>query len=67
MADQLSTVGAGGDTGGIPEAGPGRGAPPGMPSWVKLLIGLVLLVVVALVVSSALGLHTLGGPGGHGP
>ena len=30
------------------------------------VIGLVLLVVVVLLVATALGLHTPGGPGGHG-
>ncbi len=45
---------------------------PGMPRWVKvsgiIVIGLVLLVVVALLVGTALGLHTPpAGPGGHGP
>jgi hypothetical protein len=43
---------------------------PGMPRWVKvsglIVIGLVLLVVVVLLVATALGLHTPGGPGGHG-
>jgi hypothetical protein len=39
---------------------------PGTPRWVKLSIGLVLLIVVVLVVLTALGLHTSGGPGGHG-
>jgi hypothetical protein len=51
-------------------AGPGRDpttAYPGTPRWVIVLVGLVLLVVVVLVVTSALGLHTLGGPGGHVP
>ncbi len=44
---------------------------PGMPRWVKvsgiIVIGLALLVVVVLLVTTALGLHTPGGPGGHGP
>src|SRR3972149_2576977 len=39
---------------------------PGMPRWVKvsgiIVIGLVLLVVVVLLVATALGLHTPGGP-----
>ena len=43
---------------------------PGMPRWVKvsgiIAIVLVLLVVVVLLVATALGLHTPGGPGGHG-
>jgi len=43
---------------------------PGMPRWVKVFgsisLGLVLLVIVVLVVTTALGLHTPGGPGGHG-
>jgi len=50
--------------------GPGREY-PGTPRWVKLsgfiVLGLVLLAVVVLVVTTALGLHTPGGPGGHGP
>jgi uncharacterized cupredoxin-like copper-binding protein len=40
------------------------------PRWVKvfgiIVIGLVLLAGVVLVVTTALGLHTPGGPGGHG-
>ena len=44
---------------------------PGTPRWVKrsaiIAIGLLLLVVAVLVVTTALGLHTPGGPGGHGP
>lgn len=43
---------------------------PGMPRWVRLFgliaLGLVVLLVVVLVVATALGLHTPGGPGGHG-
>lgn len=43
---------------------------PGTPRWVKILgiivIGLLVLVVVVLAVAAALGLHTPGGPGGHG-
>lgn len=43
---------------------------PGTPRWVKvsgiIVIVLVLLVVVVLVAATALGLHTPGGPGGHG-
>jgi len=39
---------------------------PGTPRWVKVSIGLVLLAVVVLLVLTALGLHTPGGPGGHG-
>ncbi|MCI0579196.1 MAG: hypothetical protein L0332_08675 [Chloroflexi bacterium] len=41
------------------------------PRWVKIfgisVLVLVLLVVAALLVATALGLHTPGGPGGHGP
>jgi len=41
------------------------------PRWVKvfgvIVIGLILLVIVVLLVATALGLHTPGGPGGHGP
>ena len=61
------------DTGDDTGMGPGRPGReyPGMPRWVKLsgiiAIGLVLLIIVALVVASAFGLHSAGGPGGHGP
>jgi hypothetical protein len=51
-----------------PGDGPDRGsttAYPGTPRRVIVLVGVVLLVVVVLVVTSALGLHTPGGPGGH--
>lgn len=41
------------------------------PRWVKIFgisaLVLVVLLVVALLVATALGLHTPGGPGGHGP
>jgi hypothetical protein len=47
----------------------GATAYPGTPRWVKVsgivAIGLLLLVVL-LVVATALGLHTPGGPMGHG-
>jgi hypothetical protein len=33
---------------------------------VRVSVGVVLLLVVVLVLSTALGLHTPGGPGGHG-
>jgi len=40
------------------------------PRWVKVFgivtLGLVVLVVVVLVLGTALGLHTPGGPSGHG-
>ena len=43
---------------------------PGTPRWVKLsgiiIGGLILLVVLVLLVTTALGLHRIGGPGGHG-
>ncbi|MBI4321413.1 MAG: hypothetical protein HY675_23215 [Chloroflexi bacterium] len=60
---------ASGDDTGL---GPGREY-PGMPRWVKVFgiiaIGLVLLVVVVLLATTALGLHTPpgGGLGGHKP
>jgi hypothetical protein len=42
---------------------------PGAPRWVKMVgpvaLGLILLVVL-LVVATVLGLHTPGGPTGHG-
>ena len=39
-----------------------RGSPPGMPNWVKLLIGISIIVVLIVVV-----LHLLGvGFGPHG-
>jgi hypothetical protein len=42
---------------------------PGAPGWVKVftvvLVAIVLVVVVFLVLGTALGLHTPGGPG-HG-
>jgi hypothetical protein len=45
------------------------GTYPGTPRWVKVsgitALVLVLLVVLVLVVTNALGLHTPGGPGGH--
>lgn len=41
------------------------------PRWVKMFgiiaIGLILLVVAVLLVATALGLHTPGGPGRHAP
>ena len=62
-----------GDTGDDAREEPTRPsvtAYPGMPRWVKVfgivVIVLVLLVVVVLVVATALGLHTPGGPAGHG-
>jgi hypothetical protein len=68
MADTPPTPSTRDDTG----VGPDGGSPayPGTPRWVKVfgivVIGLVLLVVVVLLVTAALGLHTPGGPGGHG-
>ncbi len=42
---------------------------PGTPHWVKVFgitaLILIVLVIVVLVVTTALGLHTPGGPGGH--
>ncbi len=73
MADLRPYPDAKGDLGDHPGVGPDRGSPtayPGTPRWVKVsgivVIGLVLLVVVVLLVATALGLHTPGGPGGHG-
>ncbi|GAB4577423.1 MAG: hypothetical protein Fur0022_01540 [Anaerolineales bacterium] len=41
------------------------------PRWVKfsgiVALALILLVIVGLLVATALGLHTPGGPGVHGP
>jgi hypothetical protein len=49
------------------EAAPTREpAYPGTPRWVKVSVGVVLLLVVVIVLLTALGLHTPGGPGGHG-
>ena len=53
-----------------PNLDPGSPAAyPGTPRWVKVsgIVALVLivLVVAVLVVTTALGLHTPGGPGGH--
>ena len=66
MADSPAYPDPGEDTG----VGPGCDY-PGMPRWVKLsgmiVIGVVLLALVALVAATALGLHSAGGPGGHGP
>jgi hypothetical protein len=58
------------ETGGRQQPGvqpdPATATYPGMPRWVKVA-GLVVLVLVLLVVATtALGLHTPGGPGGHG-
>ena len=60
------------DAGVGPDRAPATPASyPGTPRWVKLsgmiTLGLVLLVVAVLVVTTALGLHTPGGPGGHAP
>jgi len=73
MADLRPYPDAKGDPGDDPGLGSDRGSPtayPGTPRWVKVsgivVIGLVLLVVVVLLVATALGLHTPGGPGGHG-
>jgi hypothetical protein len=42
---------------------------PGTPRWVRIsgitALVLIVLVVAVLVVTTALGLHTPGGPGGH--
>jgi ABC-type Fe3+ transport system permease subunit len=38
---------------------------PGAPRWVKVSVGIVLLLVVVIVLLTALGLHTPGGPSGH--
>jgi hypothetical protein len=47
-------------------AGGGPATYPGTPGWVKR-VGLVILVLVVLVVlATILGLHTPGGPAGHG-
>ena len=50
------------------DAAPGRGpaAYPGTPRWVMVSVGLVVLLVLLLGLMTALGLHTPGGPGGHG-
>ena len=41
----------------------------GTPRWVKIsgitALVLIVLIVAVLVVTTALGLHTPGGPGGH--
>ena len=72
MADRTPYPGSTADDGLAPERGSSTTAAtyPGTPRWVTLfgivVIGLVLLVVVVLVVGTALGLHTPGGPGGHG-
>ncbi len=39
---------------------------PGTPAWVKIALVVVLLLLVALVAGATLGLHTPGGPAGHG-
>lgn len=67
MTEGETHMAPGDDTG----TGPGREY-PGIPGWVKMsgiiAIGLVLLAVVVLVVTTALGLHAPpAGPGGHGP
>ncbi len=57
-----------------PQIGTGGGLPtaatyPGTPRWVKLagIVALILvLAVVALIVATVLGLHSPGGPAGHG-
>jgi hypothetical protein len=56
------------DQGEQADAAPGRGPAtyPGTPRWVRVAVGLVVLLVVLLVLMTALGLHTPGGPGGHG-
>lgn len=73
MADLRPYPDAKGDPGEHPGLGPDRGSPtayPGTPRWVKVseiaVIGLALLVGVVLLVATALGLHTSGGPSGHG-
>jgi hypothetical protein len=73
MADRPTYPDSTADPGVRPDRGPDT-APasyPGTPRWVKrsaiIAIGLLLLVVAVLVVTTALGLHTPGGPGGHGP
>ena len=51
------------------EAGTGQireASYPGAPRWVKVSVGVVLLLVVVVVLLTVLGLHTPGGPGGHG-
>lgn len=44
--------------------GDARQVRPPMPRWVKILLGLVLVIAAALVISKALGLQH--GPGMHG-
>jgi hypothetical protein len=61
---QRSASGEHGDESG---AGPVREPSyPGVPRWVKVSVGVVLLLVVVLVLLTALGLHAPGGPGVHG-
>jgi len=50
------------------DAATGRGPTtyPGTPRWVRVAVGLVVALVVLLVLMTVLGLHTPGGPGGHG-
>jgi hypothetical protein len=47
---------------------PRRGSPPGTPNWVKLLIGIFIIVVLIVVVLHLLGVgfgpHGAGGAGG---
>jgi hypothetical protein len=56
------------DGGEQADAATGRGPTtyPGTPRWVRVSVGLVVVLVVLLVLTTVLGLHTPGGPGGHG-
>jgi hypothetical protein len=69
MADTPPPPAARGDTGARPDRGT-TATYPGPPRWLTVsaivVVGLVLLVVVVLLVATALGLHTPGGPAGHG-
>ena len=74
MADRPAYPDSKGDPGDDAREGPARSSTtgyPGTPRWVKvsgiIVLVLVLLVVGVLLVATALGLHTPGGPGGHGP
>ncbi len=39
---------------------------PGPPRWVKTAGLLILVLILLVVAATVLGLHTPGGPGGHG-
>lgn len=48
---------------GSPDSHAGR--PPAMPQWVKVLLGVLVLVVVLLIIGKLTGLGGEHGPGRH--